>query len=221
MKHSEDRTQTVYISWSLPRSDGGIILKSLDIPLAVFERFIEPMTEAEQKFANYFKKAYDKGMDVGQMSYEELEAWLIELEDIVLTAKASIQGADLAKRERKAKLSKGELDKILSTDSSILTSDAISAVNKRKERMSKMDKLKDMYDKMVDAGTMSREDADSMLGLVKVDESKQNTMSFNKDKQAAIDTAKLAQEVVDAASKKVEENKSEPEEPFNFDSLFK
>lgn len=180
------------------------------------------MTENEQKFANYFKKAYDKGMDISQMSYEELELWLIELEDIVLTAKASIQGADLAKRERKAKLSKSELDKTLSTDSSILASDAIASVNKRKERMTKLDKLKDMYDKMVSDGTMSREDADSMLGLVKVDESKQNTMAFNAEKkdiaqkaQDAINTQKLADDLLKKASEPKEE-----EPPIDFSKIF-
>lgn len=215
-KHLQDRTKIAYISWSLSRFDGGRILKHLDIPLAVLERHIITMTEAEEKFAKYFKVAYDKAIDISQMSYEQLDMWIDELEDIILTAKASVQGASLGQRERKAKLSASEKEKTRSGDSTINVSDAMSAVRKRTERMSKLDKLKAMYDDMVDKGTMSREDANSMLGLVKVDESKQSTMSFNKDKNEAIDTAKLAQDVIDASSKKSE---AKPE-TIDFDSLF-
>lgn len=217
-----ERNRNVYITWITDRADGGLIPHHLYFALPVFERFIQPMTAAEEKFSKFFKDSYDKAQDVSQMSMEDLSSWIIELEDIILTAKASVQGATLGKRERVAKLSASEREKLCADgDSTQFTSDAISSVTKRKDRMSKMDKLAALYDGMVKAGTMSREDADSMLGLVKVDESKQSTTSFNANKKDQIDTAKLAQEALDKAKKESESKIVTPTEGFDFDSLFK
>lgn len=173
------------------------------------------MTEKEELFAKFFSTAYNKGRDVDSMSFPELDAWIRELERITFEAKASLQGATQAKREREANLKQSERDKIRNSDSTFDSTNAINAVNKRKDRMSKVDKLEATYRSLgMDEATIK-----DLLSKVKVDEEKQAVTTklhlipaAEKPKPAT-----LIDKIVDS----ILEAKDKPEpKPFDATSLF-
>lgn len=138
------------------------------IPLAVFDEIAHIMNEKELLFSEFFNKAM-KDITVSGMTIHDLTVWIEELEKTVLEGKATLQAAHQSKREKIANLSESDRDKLLSSNPP-LVSDALSAVKKRKERMSKADKL---HESLIAAG-MSEEDARKISGTIKVDESKQS-----------------------------------------------
>lgn len=129
------------------------------------------MTEKEELFAQFFSQAYNKGKAIDDMTLTELDAWIRDLEKTTFEAKATLQGASQAKREREANLVSSERDKLRNTDGSFVTGDAINAVNKRKDRMTKKEKLEETYRNL----GMSEDDIKSLLGQIKVDETRQVT----------------------------------------------
>lgn len=140
------------------------------------------MTEAEKKFADYFMQGYNRSISVQDMPYEKVEEWVAELEDIIFTAKATLQGVDKALRERRANLKESERQKIREKDSTINVSDAINSVNKRKDRLNKVEKLEENYRKLgFDEATIKE-----LLKNVKVKEDIGNVISFNSGKNKDI-----------------------------------
>lgn len=156
---SERYSKSFILAALYPGPERDILLRSLN------------MTEKEELFAKFFSQAYNKGKAVDEMTFEDLDAWIRELENTTFEAKATLQGASQAKREREANLKSSEREKLRNADGSYPTSDAINAVTKRKDRMTKRDKLEETYRSL----GMSEDDIKSLLGQIKVDEVKQTT----------------------------------------------
>lgn len=183
------------------------------------------MTEKEELFARFFSQAYNKGKDISQMDFTELDSWIRELENTVFEAKATLQGASQAKREREANLKTSEREKIRTADGQYVTSDAINSVNKRKERMSKTDKVIESYRAL----GMSEEDINGILKNIKPDETSQaivnQGLNLNKDasqdkKEDSSDKPKsLLDKIIESV---VSAKPKEDSKPFSgFDDLFK
>lgn len=202
----------------------------LHIPLAVFERFIEAMTEKEQLFADFFSKTYTN-KTVLEMTIQEIRDWIeTDLEKILLEAKATIQAAKQIEREKVAKLSSSEREKLLSNPS-LSVSDSLAAVKKRKERKTKADKL---YDSMIAAG-MDEADARRIAGMLPVDETRKplavlpiltdgsHTYQFAGtptpiDEQGNVEVVKpTTKELIELERIEI---KKEADKPFNPSSLF-
>jgi len=96
------------------------------------------MTPQEELYAQFYNrgKIFVKDMDITQLR-EHRE----NLSQIAFEAKATLAAADDELRERKAKSGKKEWV-ITPSGPDVVTSDAINAVKVRKERMSKMDKMR-------------------------------------------------------------------------------
>ena len=126
-------------------------------------------TEQERLYADLFNSGYKRGLDVEEMPFTQLESWIEELERIIFEAKATLHGADLAKRERHAKLNQSEKDKTRTqVDSRTYSvSDSIATVKRRAERMTKMDKLEDHLRNQLG---LSEEDIKATLSKVKIKE---------------------------------------------------
>lgn len=127
------------------------------------------MTEKEELFAKFFSQAYNKGKDISQMDFPQLDTWIRELEEIVFEAKATLQGASQAKREREANLKSDERAKVRNADGTYSSTDAINVVNKRKDRMSKRDKLEDTYRAL----GIGEDEIKELLGKIKIEETHQ------------------------------------------------
>lgn len=104
---------------------------------------------------------------VPDMDLETLSNHIQELEMIAFEAKSRLQAATQNKRERVAKLRLAEREKLISNPD-ISGSDALTAVSKRKERLSKADKLKQTLGSL----GISTEDLKSIMGNIKIDETK-------------------------------------------------
>lgn len=190
----------------------------------VRERFLlsmAGMTESEEKFVTLFKQAYDKAADVSTMSYEVLDSWITDLEDILLTAKAQVQGATLAKKERKAKLSKEERDKTPEGYSLGDVSDSIASVRKRADRISKRDKTEAS---LRDLG-LSDDDVKKMMSRISVNEDTQpskNAVTFHKtDDQKEADSERKTGMNLDRLVDSILKKENQPEDkPFDPSSLF-
>lgn len=164
---------------------GDIRISRIDLLSALFpgnqirERLLDrlQMTEKEELFAKFFSQAYNKGKDIDSMSFPELDGWIRELEEIVFEAKATLQGATQARRERDANLKQSEREKLRDPNYTGDT-DAIAAVKRRKDRMSKRDKLFEMYTKSLNDGGifgMSHEEANKLID---------SNISVNEDTQS-------------------------------------
>jgi len=123
------------------------------------------MTEREQLFARFFTEEVKL---VTEMSIEEIGRRIEELEQIAFEARVKVQAADKVKKERVAKLSESEREKLISSPE-LTVSDAINAIDKRKKRLSAADKL---LDNLLKLG-LSREEALQQMGAIKVTESSQ------------------------------------------------
>lgn len=97
--------------------------------------FMTPQEELYSKFYNR-GKLFVKDMDATQLREHR-----DKLSEIVLEAKATLASADDELRERKAKTTKKEW-LLTPNQPEAVTTDAINAVKVRKERMSKIDKMK-------------------------------------------------------------------------------
>lgn len=183
------------------------------------------MTEKEQLFAGFFSQAYNKGLNVAEMTMTQLDDWVTTLEKIVFEAKATLHGASQAKRERSAKLSPDEREKIRLADVNYSASDAITSVNKRKDRLSKKEKLEETYRGL----GMSEADIQGMLSKISIDEdtqekrkniilslSEKKENSEKKEKPNLIDS--IVQSIVEAEKKKAN---VEPTDFNDLDNLFK
>lgn len=95
------------------------------------------MNDKEELFAKLFNKHKPLVKD---MDDEKLREHRQQLYEIAFEAKAFLSAADDEIRERKAKNPKREW--LVTTDNTVLVSEAINGPKARKERMSKMDKLK-------------------------------------------------------------------------------
>jgi hypothetical protein len=134
------------------------------------------MTEREQLFARFFT---EETKLVSEMSIEEIGRRIEDLELIAFEARAKVQAADKIKKERVAKLSESEREKLISSPE-LAVSDAISAIDKRKKRLSAADKL---LDNLLKLG-LSREEALQQMGAIKVTEEAQ-VIANNTDKLIA------------------------------------
>lgn len=110
------------------------------ISKAVYDSVEQTMNEKEELFKKFFNQAYQLSTTVDKMSIEELIKWENELEIIALEARAKQQGSAKGRKERESNLTKEEREKLI-TQPALGISDALSSVKKRKEKMSKMDKL--------------------------------------------------------------------------------
>lgn len=141
---------------------------------------VADLSPNEQKFYDFFVQAYNKAIDVNQMSYEELDAWITKLEDTMLTAKAALQGSTQARRERKAKLSKDERDKTPEGYTLVDASDSMAGVKKRADRISKVDKIR----ASLKALGLDDKEINEKMGVVSVNEdaqpAKNNLYTFTK-----------------------------------------
>jgi hypothetical protein len=111
-------------------------LDSLRIYVATKE-IAKNMTPDEELFATYYNRGK---IQVSSMDDTGLREHREQLRKIATEAKAHLIAADDEIRERQAK--KGNKDWLVTTDTSQSVSDAINVVEKRRARMSKMDKLK-------------------------------------------------------------------------------
>lgn len=146
---------------------------------------------------------------VPNMELEQLSAHIQELEMIAFEAKTRLQAATQNKRERVAKLRLAEREKLISNPD-ISGSDAITAVGKRKERLSKADKLK----QTLGALGISTDDMKSIMGNIKIDESKiapKVATELATKTAADIQNANL-KEAISVVADKVEEKKEEANE---------
>jgi hypothetical protein len=130
------------------------------------------LSEKEQKelHTEFFNKGLS--MAVSTATIEELDTKLDSLARIAYEAKCLVQGVAEGKRQRVAKLSKEERDKLI-TKPDLTTSDAFQSVKKRADRMSQADKLVQTYRNM----GMDDETIQEMLGKIKIKESQQSVLA--------------------------------------------
>ena len=110
------------------------------------------MSNDEELYAKFYNKSR---IQVAAMTDIELHEHIDLLQQIAFEAKANLQGAMDERRERNAK--KVGKEWLVSNDRAVQTnvSDAIKVVEKRKARMSKMDKLeKQLRDAGLDESTI-------------------------------------------------------------------
>ena len=100
----------------------------------------QSMTENEQLFATYYNRGK---ILVKDMDDTQLREHIISLRQIATEAKATLLAADDENRERVAKRTSKGKEWLLTVDDSQSASDLINVVEKRKARMSKMDKLRE------------------------------------------------------------------------------
>jgi hypothetical protein len=111
------------------------------------------MTSQEELYAKFYNKGK---LLVADMDVTQLREHRETLSQIAFEAKATLAAADDELRERKAKVSvKNKEWLVTPTGPDQTTSDAISAVKVRKERMSKMDKLRADLLKSLDEATVN------------------------------------------------------------------
>jgi len=138
---------------------------------------IKGMTQNEDLFATYYNRGK---VLVKDMDDTELREHHDSLHRIVTEAKAQFIAADDEIRERQAK--KGPKQWLVTTDTSQSTSDIINVVEKRKARMTKMDKLKQQ---LVDLGMDDSIIKETIGNLErKATESSLKSVSFGKKKIA-------------------------------------
>jgi len=130
------------------------------------------MTPQEELFARFYNHERILVKDINDIQLREHRE---ELSKISFEAKARLVSADDETRERKAKTSNKEW---LLTTADVVSTDAINAVKVRKERMSKMDKMKEQ---LLKAGI----DEDTVKEMIRNLESKATeknvkTITFNK-----------------------------------------
>ena len=155
------------------------------------------MTAQEELFAKFYN--HEKVL-VKDMDHIQLREHRDELQKIAFEAKARLVAADDETRERKAKTSNKEW-LVTDTKPDYDVSAAINVVKTRKERMSKMDKLRDQLEKAGIEEATINEMVRNLEG--KATNSKLKTITFHKpsDEIAVVQV-------------KAEKN-NEPKEPFN------
>lgn len=143
---------------------------------------IDTMTTDErvELHSKFYKEAVTLIQD---MSYEQQIAWEEELEKIVVEAKAKLQASTTKRREKEAGMSKADRDKLISRPDMTVT-EGLTVPKVRKDRMSKAEKLLETYKDMVAAGLMTQADVDTMMGTIKVDDSKGQTLASATGKTA-------------------------------------
>lgn len=125
------------------------------------------MSEEDQKemHIQFFNQTCAKSAEFS--TFQELDEWIEKLEVIAAQAKASAQGALHGKRERVAKLSKEEREKLVSNPD-LTGTDAFGAVKARATRMTQADKLVQTYRSL----GMSEEEIKVLVGNIKTSEDK-------------------------------------------------
>lgn len=212
---SEEATKFKFDSINLSRIEFLALLFNTETRERILRQL--NMTEQEKLFASFFSQAYNKGVSIGEMSFEELGEWIKELEKTIFEAKATLQGAAQAKRERIANLAASEREKLISPSNESNGSDALASIKKRKDRMSKLEKLEETYRGL----GMSDEDIKTALALVKVSEELpiSNPKKVNEEAVKASNEGKpsLLDKIVDS----IINTKPKDETPFDPDDLFK
>lgn len=187
----------------------------LYINLAVWELNEEQMTEDEALFASFYNNQ-DVVSKCNTMSIEELLLWEEDLRKIVLEAKATQQRVTSTRKDRVAKLSKEERDKLI-TNPDGTVSEAINAVKVRKDRMTAADKLNKLL-----AG-MGIENSADIMKNIKVDETKQaihnNTLAASNGNEANEKSKETEQAPVEKEPERKIIAKSNPDASF-LDGLF-
>lgn len=131
---------------------------------------IHMLTDSQR--VDLFKKFFgESATKVASMSLDALDSYIDELETVVIEAKASLQAATHNKRERVASLSQSERDKLI-TKPEITGSEALSVTKKRKEKLTKADRLIKDY---MASGIPEAEAREMVSKIVKVDETKQQS----------------------------------------------
>jgi hypothetical protein len=150
-------------------------IQSLHVPLAGSngywseqdtEEYIQRMTEREEKYAEFFAA---EAKVIENMTIEELQVHIESLESLRLEVSARLAKSNDSKKEHISRLSKSERDKLITTPD-LSVSDSINAVNKRKDRMSAADKLRQTLKAM---GLPDDEIDKQIMSTIKIDESKQ------------------------------------------------
>lgn len=158
------------------------------------------MTPEEELFKKFFNA---EKVVVASMELSQLRAYREELSEIAFQAKARLVAVDEEVRTRTAKSKNKEW--LTSVTSDQAASDAINAVETRKKRMSKMDKLRDQLSK---AGLDDKTVKEMIKNLEQNATDKNlNTITFTKKTEEV--------SAISLEPKKVEENKE-----FDVDSLF-
>lgn len=159
------------------------------------------MTEQEELFSKFYN--HEKLL-VASMDVATLREHREELSKIAFEAKARLVAADDETRERKAKAGAGK-EWLVSTNSDVVTSDAINAVKVRAARMSKMDKLKQQ---LLSAG-IAEETVKEMVANMerKATDKNLKTVTFNKPS-------------TELTAVTVKTTNTEPVKPFDPTSLF-
>jgi hypothetical protein len=134
------------------------------------------MTPQEELYAKFYNKGK---LLVADMDMTQLREHREELARVAFEAKAMLASTDDELRERKAKSTSKTKEWILTpTDVDQNTSDAINAVKVRKDRMSKIDKMRTQ---LLNAG-IDEETVKEMIGNLerKATEKNLKTVTFNK-----------------------------------------
>ena len=162
------------------------------------------MTQNEELFATYYNRGK---ILVKDMDDSDLREHRNSLQQIATEAKATLLAADDEIRERAAKKSTKERDWLVTIDpeSSQAVSDAINVVEKRRVRMSKMDKLREQLIK------------------ANIDEATVNEMVKNLERQATDQKLKTVTFKKPSSEDSVIQVKPKPDvnaEPFDPTTLF-
>lgn len=114
----------------------------IEIQRDIFYRRLEHecMTKDEELFAKYYQVG---AILVKDMKDDQLLTRREELKKIVLEARAHLSSTDEEIKTRRKKLSGKTQDWLSSVETDQVTSDAIAAVSVRKDRMSKLDKMRE------------------------------------------------------------------------------
>jgi len=166
---------------------------------------VNSMTPQEELFAKFYN--HEKIL-VKDMETSQLREHRDELSHIAFEAKARLVAADDEGRERKAKTSNKEW-LITSIEPDAISTDAINAIKVRKERMSKMDKLRSQ---LLTAGIDEVTVNEMVANLEKkATEKNLKTVTFNKP---TVETSVIQVQVV-----KPKEENGEVKPAFNPSSL--
>lgn len=178
-------------------------------------RKLKPMSDKDKSKAERHSEFFaDEKSLIKDMSIEECMIQLAKFEDIILEARARASANDDEIRQKRARLSKDERDKLISNPD-YTGSDALATVNVRKERMTKADKMLEGFVGMgLDEATIKKlmenikssvdkpiVNKDTMIEASNKDNNRKVKLNLNESKAKIEDSIPL-------------------EEPFNPDKLF-
>lgn len=137
------------------------------------------MNEREELHAQFFAS---EAVLVSSMTFEQLDNHILELEKILLEGRARASAAVEEKKKRVRKMSDDEKDKLV-TRPNLSGTEALNSVTKRKDRMTKMDKLQET----LAALGLNVDEVKSITGTVKVNESSQGSLAAKEEIKAKLE----------------------------------